>query len=455
MYKILDWIANNRRLAIILGVFLTFLIILVLVLLLSGTDRRLTINSGAPYQGSSESLSLNWWVSENDSIDQQSLTSLTSKFQEKYPSVQIQVTAKQDDKRFLEDFLSNPDDQPDIMSISSKNIAFYQKYAMSNQYFQNKELAGDYFSRSVETVKNNNVFSGEVFGVPLSVDNMQMYVNKNLLNNLAGNKIVAQDWETLKVQATSFDKSRGQNLIALGTTEEVVTKFEDVIGAMMVQKSIYLDSKNQEINDANFSQVLKDYTYFKQFQSRQDTDYDAFKQGKTLYYIDYYSVNERLKRENPSLDFEIADLPKYSNGNKISHSTFTSTMAHKKNKNSEIKKRIIDDFIYFLSLEDTQRLYSTKSNFPSANKVVASEQYKSKSDIDNNRRFFDQAQVARAIIPACPVKYKSVLSSLILAINSKGNNPIAEEVDKLITSYKSDLRDSVFTQNVCLPYKFQ
>jgi ABC-type glycerol-3-phosphate transport system substrate-binding protein len=453
MYKILDWVANNRKLAIFLAVLLVFLLSTGIFLFLSGANRNITINKSLPLQGSTLADDFVWWITDNDSASIDAFNSVIAGFKVKYPTININVVNKKNELEMLEEFLANPDNQPDFMTVGSKDAAFYQKYSSPNQYFKGTLLA-DYLERSVETVKNN-IYSGEIYGVPLHVDNLQMYVNKNLLNNLAGAKIPAKDWETLKLQAASFDKSKGQSLIALGGTSEIVKNYEDILGAMMVQKGIYLDSKNKEINDGDFVQVLKDYNYFKQFLSVSSSDYDAFKQGKTLYYIDYYSTNDRLKSDNPSLDFQISDIPKYSEGNNISHAKFSTTMAHKDAEYyGDEYKRVADDFIYYLSTADAQNIFASKTNFPSANKAIALEQYKGKTDVDNNRRFFDQAIVARAIIPSCSVKYTSTLNTLLTAVQAKGTDPDKSVIQEVETIYKSALLDTIYNQNVCLPFKF-
>ncbi len=454
MYKIFDWIAGNRRLAIFLAVFLVFLLILGLLLLLQGTDRRSQQQLNAPLQGSAQEFDVNWWITEGQSGSVDALNLLTSKFNEKYPNVRFTIISKQTDLQFIEEFLSNPDSQPELMTVNSKNMSFYQKYSMPNAYFKT-ELLGDYLERSVDTVKNNNVFSGEVYGVPLHVDNMQMYVNKNLLNNIQGAKTYAKDWETLKLQASSFDKSKGQSLIALGAGKDVVKNYTDILGAMMVQKGIYLDSKNKDIKDLDFIQILKDYNYFKQYLTQTQNDFDAFKQGKTLYYIDYFSANNIIKSEAPQLDYEITDIPKYSNGNNISHSRFFTTLAHKKNALNVEKKRILDDFTYFLSTEEAQQIFADKTGLPSANKKVVLDQYKSKSETENNRRFFDQAAVARAVLPACTVRYNQELFNLILNIQSKGTSPINEDYISALNNSKSRILDTIYSESVCLPYKFE
>jgi ABC-type glycerol-3-phosphate transport system substrate-binding protein len=455
MYKLLDWVANNRRLAIILSIFLVFLLSIGALLLLTGGNIGTAPNTSLPLQGSEQETKLTWWITDNDSNSNQALQDIISKFKEKYPRVDITIQNKKSDLDFIEEFLSNPDNQPDIMTVESKNISFYQKYSSPNQHFTNsKLLSSNYLENSVDSVKNNNVFSGEIFGVSLSVDNLQMYVNKNLLNNLQGSKTAAKDWETLKLQAATFDKTKGQSLISLGGTEQTVQNFTDIFGSMMLQKGIYLDSKNKEINDNQLSTVMRDYNFFKQYQTRTDNDFDAFKQGKTLYYIDYFTASTKLKAENPNLDFEIVDLPKYPDGNNLSHAKFYNTLAHKQQANDKVKKLLLDDFIYFLSTEAVQKIYADKTGFPSANKTIVKEQYASKSDLDNNRKFFDQAVVARAIIPACAVKYREALSSLMTNVQSKGINPTTEDFTEIIGNFKNDILGSVFTQNVCLPYKF-
>jgi ABC-type glycerol-3-phosphate transport system substrate-binding protein len=454
MYKILDWVAIHRKLAIFLAVLLLFLIFTSIYLFLSGTNRNIIINKSLPLQGTTVAHDFTWWITDNEGTNLEALNSVVAGFKVKYPTVNITVVNKKNELAMLEEFLANPDNQPNFVTVSSKDAAFYQKYSAPNQYFKTNLLA-DYLERSVDTVKNNNVYSGEIYGVPLNVDNLQMYVNKNLLNNLAGAKIPAKDWETLKLQAASFDKSKGQSLIALGATSDIVKNFEDILGAMMVQKGIYLDSKNKEINDGDFIQVLKDYNYFKQFLSVTSSDYDAFKQGKTLYYIDYYSANSKLKSDNPSLDFQISDIPKYSDGNNISHSKFNTTIPLKGSSDlASDKKRVTDDFIYYLSTLDAQKIYASKTNFPSANKEVALEQYKAISDADNNRRFFDQAIVARAIIPSCSVRYSSTLDSLLSSVQAKGTDPDKTAIQEVESSYKSALLDTIYNQNVCLPFQF-
>lgn len=452
MYRIFDWIAQNRRWAIIVAIFLVFLLSLGTWFVLSGSNTAIKIDRKKPLQGSADEFKLSWWVIDAEGNNSQALQETVSKFKAKYPRTDIEIKNKKSELNFIEEFLSNPDTQPDIMTIETKNMSFFQKYSSPNQYFKT-ELLANYLESSVDSVKNNNVFSGEVFGVPLYVDNLQMYVNKNLLSNIQGAKTPAKDWETLKIQAASFDVSKGQSLIALGSSSEVVQNFKDIFGAMMLQKSIYLDQRNKNITEEDIIKVLADYNYFKQFLTRSDNDYDAFKQGKSLYYIDYFSANAKLKAENPLLDFEITDIPKYSNGNNLSHAKFYSTMGHKNRELLPAKKQVIDDFIYFLSTEDVQRTYAKATDYPSANVKVVTEQYKSKSDIDNNRRFFDQALVARSILPSCNVKYNEVLTNLVLAIQSKGISPSSEDIRTVFTSYKSDLLESIYSQNVCLPYK--
>ena len=470
MYKIFDWIINHKKITAVIAIFTIFLLILITYLAFFQASNKIVINKELPLQGSAEVFVLNWWVTGENNNTSEAMEEIVTGFQALYPSVEIQIQSKRNDLVFLEEFLANPDSQPDIFTVESKSVPFYQKYSSPNQYFKG-ELLGDYLDRSVDVIKNNNIFSNEVYGVPLYVDNMQMYVNKNLLSNLQGLKTPAKDWETLKLQAASFDRSKGQSLISLGSGSGVNNNYSDVFSAMMIQNSQYLDSRNRTLDQVKMQNILLDYNFFKGYSADYDNDYDAFKQGKTLYLIDYFTTNNKLKIDNPSLDFEITDIPKYPGGNNLSHAKFYSTMARKQPvsqilnpKTAEpellqvgvnaVKKKILDDFIYYLSTENVQKIYANKTLMPSTNKKILTEQYKAKAEIDNNRRFFDQASVARAILPACPVKYDETLNLIITSMQSKGSAPTTDQALEVFSTNQSSLVTSVYSQNVCLPHKF-
>lgn len=454
MYKIFDWVSNNRKLAIFLAVLLIFILATGIFVFLSDTNRARSINKSLPMQGTTLTEDLTWWITDEESANTEALNAVIAGFKVKYPTITIKIENKKGELAMLEEFLSNPDNQPDLMTINSKDAPFYQKYSAPNQYLKDKVLA-DYLDRSVETIKNNSVYSGEVYGVPLHVDSLQMYVNKDLLNNLSGAKIAAADWDVLKAQAANFDYSKNQSIIALGGTSNVIKNYEDIIGAMMVQKGIYLDAKNKEIDDNSLAQVLKDYNYFKQYLKVNSSDFDAFKQGKSLYYIDYFSAGANLRLDSQSLNFTIADLPTYSSGNKISHAKFTTTIAHKDAEYyGDDFKRVVDDFVYYLSTESAQRIFADATKFPSANKDIALEQYNTTNDEDNRRRFFNQALVARAIIPSCAVRYTKTMNELLRSVQTKEIDPSVNSVQEVVSKFKGQITDTIYNQNVCLPFEF-
>jgi ABC-type glycerol-3-phosphate transport system substrate-binding protein len=458
MYRIFDWVANNRKLAIFLAILTIFLISTGFYLFLNGTNRNININKALPLQGTTLTEELIWWITDEENTNIEGLNAITAGFRVKYPTINITIVNKKTELAMLEEFLANPDNQPDFITVGSKDSAFYQKYSAPNQYLKsglNNGLYPNYLQNSVDLIENNSIKSGEVYGVPLSVDNLQMYVNKDLLNNLSGLKTPASDWETLKAQVSTFDKSKGQSLVALGGTSDVVKNYEDILGAMMVQKGIFLDSKNKTIEDGNFIKVLADYNYFKQFLTLNSNDYDAFKQGKTLYYFDYYSAKNKLKTENPNLNFLVSDLPKYADGKNLSHAKFSTTMAHKDAEYyGDDYKRLVDDFIFYLTTEETQKIYADLTNYPSSNKKIVNEQYKSNSDSDGNRRFFDQALVARAIVPSCGVKYTSTINDMMYAIQAKGINVDISVIQEVESIYKPAILNTIYNENVCLPFQF-
>ena len=92
MYKLLDWIAGNRKIAIILAIFLIFLVSIGSLVLLSNSNKSFVIDRSKPFQGSQATYKLNWWVTEVEANNDQALTEIISKFKEK-PVVIAAATA--------------------------------------------------------------------------------------------------------------------------------------------------------------------------------------------------------------------------------------------------------------------------------------------------------------------------------------------------------------------------
>lgn len=151
----------------------------------------------------------------------------------------------------------------------------------------------------VEAVTSDVVRDGQVWGLPLSMDTIVTYYNKDLTNNA---KIFepAATWSQLQTQLTSNKLTQTdeqgklvQSGAALGTSNNVPYATDLLTLLMMQNGSIMTTSDNQSrINDDAGLQALKFYLSFAQprkntysWDATQTNARDAFLQGKVGYYF--------------------------------------------------------------------------------------------------------------------------------------------------------------------------
>ncbi len=185
-----------------------------------------------------------------------------------------------------------------------------------------------------DTVARDVVIDGKIYGLPLALDTIVMYYNKDLLNK-ANISEVAQDWITFKEQAAkiSLVDRKGnfiQHAAALGEADNIPLAFE-LLSALMMQNGTPMTNEqgtratfDQEISvggerfvpgeDAlrfylDFSNPIKEvYSWSAEETSAQD----AFIAGRLAYYFDYFSEYKKIKELAPRLNIGITSFPQIS-----------------------------------------------------------------------------------------------------------------------------------------------
>lgn len=180
-----------------------------------------------------------------------------------------QLTAAELYPRLLEALAS--DHGPDIISIRNRWMRFYQpklsampptakdaivrteKTTLGTQTTVNTAVlnmpsAIQIDKEFVQAVKNDVVIDNKVYGLPLSLENMALFYNKDLLDK-AGVAEPPKNWEDFQVavkKLTKFDKKSGKILqagAALGTGNNI-PGFEDLIYTLFKQSNIPFVNKN-------------------------------------------------------------------------------------------------------------------------------------------------------------------------------------------------------------------
>ena len=457
MYKIIDWILLNQKLAII--IFLSCITILVggIYIYTQSLTSSTANTRDSILKGNSATYQITLWNKDLTVQESEGWNKLISGFQLKgYPAVTINTVSKKNNIEFANDFLRNPDDQPDLMLVEDYLTPFYQRYSTPVSYFKDNVLA-DYRENSVDVIKNNTIISSEVYGVPLSVDNMQMYVNKDLLANLSGVKSPASDWKTLLSQAASFDTQGGRYIATgLGSSKGDINNYQDIIGSMLLQKRVANESFQDRLSipDDIGLEVIALYNSFKPYWNGNSKAIDLFKQGSLLYYFDYYKANSEIKAGNPTLNYEIFAMPQFPDGTKITHANFNSLLMHKKALNDKKKFSILQDFMFYLTTEEARKIYAETTKLPSVSRKIAEEQFTKSDGSDNNlRKFYAQALVAKAIIPYCPVYYVDGFGDILKELNLLGNGLKKEEYIRAYTDKSQLVKSSLDKQNTCFPFR--
>lgn len=159
----------------------------------------------------------------------------------------------------------------------------------------------------------------QVMAVPLSVDSLSLYYNKDILN-AAGISAPPKTWEELVAMVpllTRVDEfgNINQSAVALGTGENV-NRSSDILLNLIMQYGGSI--KDQRFSEESDRQALEFYTKFARlglptytWNLRQHFSIDAFYEGTLGMMINYSYHYPTIKQKNAKLNFAVAPLPQF------------------------------------------------------------------------------------------------------------------------------------------------
>jgi len=231
----------------------------------------------------------------------------------------------------------------------------------------------------------NNKEVEKIYGLPLAVDTLAMFYNKDLLNN-AGITEPPQYWNRefqQEVKKLTRQDSRGQIIqsgVALGGGENI-ERAVDILSVLMMQNGSEMMNNNQVrfnqipefLKDKRYNpglEALRFYTDFANpskevysWNSNLDNSLDMFMQGKLAFMFGYSYQVPTIKAQAPKLNYLITELPQIE-GNPVSinFANYWLETVSKKTKNVDAAW----DFIQFAIKEENVKSYLTVSKKPSA-----------------------------------------------------------------------------------------
>lgn len=403
-------------------------------------------------------ITLNYWRPWDESED---FTETIAKYQAMHPNINIvykRLRYEEYEKELIESFAS--DRGPDIFSIHNTWTRKYQSKGLISPMPEMITMVFPYQTGNLkkevgykkQTVRFNpasvrnkfvdavhddviiNVVDGEkedvfvdkVFGLPLAIDTLAMYYNRDLFNN-AGITNPPQFWNRefqQDVKKLSKQNNKGeimQSGVALGGSKNI-ERSVDILSVLMMQNGSAMmeggevefhksadDSQSSDFNPG--LDALRFYTDFSNpakevysWNNTLDNSVDMFVQGKLAIMFGYSYQMPIIKSRASRLNISVTKLPQIEGNSRnvnfanywvetVSSKILTNPDNLKKGKTyASDKQEAAWDFLRFITSEEEVKTYLAKTKKPSALRSVVGEQIND----DEIGIFADQALTARS-----------------------------------------------------------
>lgn len=302
---------------------------------------------------------------------------LTADFRKNYPNIYINYIQKNEDAfhdDLLKAFANNS--APDIIMAYGSWLPYYQSRIYPLDLNQEKELNLFYLNQNYPEIIKNDLISGHyLLGIPLSVDTLALFYNKDVFNylNIA---LPPKTWEEITELVPKLRRINdyGQiNRAAISLGANNVLWHNDILSALIYQLNgeIVDKSKKEFIwqNEVVFADrkidpietALNFYLNFSNPPSSSFTWSDdledslsAFSKGKTVMAIGYFQDAKKIKNLNPNLSFDFASLPYFQNNpSKINYGRTVNLVVLKNSQHPQEAWL----FLKFLSQEEVSKKY--------------------------------------------------------------------------------------------------
>jgi ABC-type glycerol-3-phosphate transport system substrate-binding protein len=275
---------------------------------------------------------------------------------------------KVDSDNFIDDVVNSiaSGSGPDIIVLSSKDLI----------NFEDKILPIPYESLSERTFKDTFIEGSEIFltkggilGLPLSVDPLVMYWNRDIFqsNGLSNPPSSWSEFFPLSERITEKDNALNvtRSAVAMGEYENI-NNAKEIIFSLILQNNNKVIKRNSE---TGFLQVvlsenpglpvspaesaLKFYT---EFSNPSKTSYswnralpksiDFFSSGDLALYFGLTSEYQKIKTKNPNLNFDVALFPQGSDArNKKVYGEIESLVILKSSKNPTVAVSVVSALV--------------------------------------------------------------------------------------------------------------
>lgn len=395
------------------------------------------ITSGIGCRGASKKIeerakpvNLVYWRTQDD---QGAFGAIIQGFQSLYPYVSItyRVIREQEyEQELLEAWAE--DRGPDIFSIPNTWLGKYQSkllpLEMGSEIIMIKQTITGTIKKElklveerkkapglrqlqetfVETVPKDVIIDNNIYGLPLSLDILSLFYNRDMLNS-AGIVSPPQTWEefALDVSALTLQDRYGefiQSGAAFGTPDNI-SYVTDILSLLMLQNGTIMT--NETGDKATFHQSLPDdrgyfpaqealkfYLGFSQpgteiytWNNEMESSLDAFIAGKVGFIFGYSDFLDKIKTLAPKLNFDISNVPQIAGSLKqVNYARYPIEVISKRTEHP----REAWTFVLYATEMQNAKTFVERSKHPTAHRGL----------IETQLQDFDLAPFAKGVLTA-------------------------------------------------------
>ncbi|MDD5534227.1 MAG: extracellular solute-binding protein [Patescibacteria group bacterium] len=340
--------------------------------------------------------------------DQGAFDSIINGFHAKYPHVSITyrlIRPEEYEQTLLEAWAE--DKGPDIFSIPNTWLRKYQTkisplnipdelslarkvttgtFKKETKVVEEKKktpVLRELQEKYVDTVPKDVIIDNKLYGLPLSLDILVLYYNKELLNN-AGIVNPPANWQEFAddVRLLTF-KDKDGNFVQSGTALggiDNVANLSDILSLLMLQNGTTMISESGQasfnrpaVDDASYfpgEEALRFYTDFATpgkeiycWNEKMTNSLDAFIQGKTAFLFGYSDFLPTIKEKAPKLNFDIIKAPQITGSLKeVNFASYPIETISKKNTHPDESWA----FLLYATEEANNKTFLEKTKHPTA-----------------------------------------------------------------------------------------
>lgn len=410
---------NTNRLFYILAGVIAFVVFLTVILVIRNIDGT----------GSSQPVTLQFWgVFDEKSV----YDPIIRDFQAQNPNIKIvyRKFTYEDYERSLVDALA-AGTGPDIFMIHNTWLSKHgdKLTPMPEEFPKLGPLMTlkNFQDQFVDVAAQDLVFGGRIYGLPLYVDTLALYYNKDILNNV-GITRPAQTWEELNSDTEAITRLDGfgniiQSAAAIGAARNI-NRSTDILANLMIQSGVrMLDAENlsatfsRPVNNTAVGEIaLKYYTDFANplvrtytWNDAQHYSVDAFVEGKTAMMFNYSHQTPLLRAKSSRLNFGVAPMPQISMSDAKTYANYWAVAVSNRSQSANDAWR----FLIHLTSKDGASSYLNATLRPAARRDLIELQ---KNDLDLGV-FALQALSARSWFQVDNTAIESIFADMIEDVN--------------------------------------